>query len=81
MQWPPQKIKPNFKDGNIFKFIFPSFQVLGNIDETMYQESIYYTPIQRTSYYEVLITDIQVNGTSLGLDCKEVNTFFLKYLL
>lgn len=47
--------------------------VLGNIDETMYQESIYYTPIQRTSYYEVLITDIQVNGTSLGLDCKEYN--------
>ncbi|CAE1248583.1 BACE1 [Acanthosepion pharaonis] len=47
--------------------------VLGNIDETMYQEPIYYTPIQRTSYYEVLITDIQINGTSLGLDCKEYN--------
>lgn len=47
--------------------------VLGNIDETMYQEPIYYTPIQKTSYYEVLIADMLVNGTSLDLDCKEYN--------
>ncbi|XP_029649818.1 beta-secretase 1 isoform X2 [Octopus sinensis] len=47
--------------------------VLGNIDESMYQGPMYFTPIQKERYYEVLITDLQIDGVSLGLDCKEYN--------
>lgn len=32
-----------------------------------------YTPIVKKWYYEVIITDISVNGNSLGINCKKYN--------
>ena len=32
-----------------------------------------YTPIVKKWYYEVIITDIFVNGNSLGINCKKYN--------
>jgi len=34
---------------------------------------VFYTPIHREWYYEVVVTDIQVNNVSLDMDCKEVS--------
>ncbi|GAB1600940.1 beta-secretase 1-like [Argonauta hians] len=47
--------------------------VLGSVDETMFQGAMFFTPIQKERYYEVLITDLLVDGHSLDLDCKEYN--------
>lgn len=48
-------------------------QVLGGISEDLYTGRIFYTPIVREMYYEVVISDISVAGTSLSMDCKEVS--------
>ena len=45
---------------------------MGGLDERLYEGPILYTPIRREWYYEVIILDMGVSGTSLGLDCKEV---------
>ncbi|KAK6172548.1 hypothetical protein SNE40_016180 [Patella caerulea] len=46
---------------------------IGGISHDLYKGSIFYTPIQKEWYYEVLITDIEVDQKSLNLDCKEYN--------
>ncbi|KAK2190788.1 hypothetical protein NP493_68g01008 [Ridgeia piscesae] len=46
---------------------------LGGFDESSYSGPIFYTPIRKEGYYEVIITDIRVNNQSLKLDCKEYN--------
>ncbi|ESO89560.1 hypothetical protein LOTGIDRAFT_125352 [Lottia gigantea] len=46
---------------------------IGGLSSDLYNSEIYYTPLQKLWYYEVLITDIAVDSNSLGLDCKEYN--------
>ena len=39
----------------------------------MYKGDLLYTPIVKKWYYEVIVTDIAVNGISLGFNCKKYN--------
>ena len=43
------------------------------MDEDLYKGDMLYTPIVKKWYYEVIITDISVNGNSLGINCKKYN--------
>ncbi|XP_033126047.1 beta-secretase 1-like isoform X2 [Anneissia japonica] len=45
----------------------------GGIDKDLYQGEIFYTRIKRKWYFDVTVTDMGTNNTSLGLDCKEYN--------
>ncbi|XP_066934058.1 beta-secretase 1-like [Clytia hemisphaerica] len=47
--------------------------VFGETDEDLYKGDLFYTPIVKKWYYEVIITDFAVNGVSLGLNCKKYN--------
>ncbi|CAH1797694.1 unnamed protein product [Owenia fusiformis] len=47
--------------------------VIGAIDPDLYKGEIFYTPLRKEWYYEVVVTDIQVEGHSLAMDCKEYN--------
>lgn len=42
------------------------------MDPSLYVGEIWYTPIRREWYYEVIIVRIEVNGQDLNMDCKEV---------
>nr|XP_002740155.2 PREDICTED: beta-secretase 1-like [Saccoglossus kowalevskii] len=46
---------------------------VGGIDEELYTGSIFYSHIRKQWYYEVVITDMEVDGKSLEMDCKEYN--------
>jgi hypothetical protein len=46
--------------------------VFGDIDDELFKGDLLYTPIVKKWYYEVVITDIAVDGESLDLDCKKV---------
>ncbi|EDO27680.1 predicted protein, partial [Nematostella vectensis] len=46
--------------------------VFGEIDEELYKGDLLYTPIVKKWYYEVVITDVAVDGDSLALDCKKL---------
>ena len=46
---------------------------LGGSNESLYVGPMLYTPITKEGYYEVIITDVRVNGSSVDLDCKEYN--------
>lgn len=48
-------------------------QVLGGVSEDLYRGEIFYSPIIKEMYYEVVVSDIAVGGNSLELDCKEVS--------
>ncbi|OWF41934.1 Beta-secretase 1 [Mizuhopecten yessoensis] len=47
--------------------------VLGGVDASLFTGQMLYTPIHKEWYYEVIILDVMVAGTSLHLDCKEYN--------
>ena len=47
--------------------------MFGDIDEELYKGDLLYTPIVKKWYYEVIVTDIAVNGISLGFNCKKYN--------
>jgi len=47
--------------------------IFGEIDEEMYKGDLLYTPVVKKWYYEVIVTDIAVNGISLGFNCKKYN--------
>uniref|UniRef100_A0A8C6WMP6 Beta-secretase 1 n=1 Tax=Neogobius melanostomus TaxID=47308 RepID=A0A8C6WMP6_9GOBI len=47
--------------------------IIGGIDPTLYVGELWYTPIRREWYYEVIIVRIEVNGQDLNMDCKEYN--------
>lgn len=47
--------------------------IFGGVDPNMTKSEILYAPIYKKWYYEVVLTDIQVGGESLDLDCKEYN--------
>lgn len=55
-----------------------SFQIIGGIDPSLYVGELWYTPIRREWYYEVIIVRIEVNGQDLNMDCKEVRTTLLE---
>lgn len=42
------------------------------MDSSLYVGDLWYTPIRREWYYEVIIVRIEVNGQDLNMDCKEV---------
>lgn len=39
----------------------------------MYDGKIYYTPLRKKWFYEVIITNIKIDNESLAMDCKEVS--------
>ncbi|MEQ2211217.1 hypothetical protein XENOCAPTIV_008366 [Xenoophorus captivus] len=45
------------------------------LDSSLYVGELWYTPIRREWYYEVIIVRIEVNGQDLNMDCKEVFSF------
>lgn len=47
-------------------------QIIGGIDRSLYVGDIWYTPIRKEWYYEVIIVKLEVNGQDLNMDCKEV---------
>ncbi|XP_063799388.1 beta-secretase 1 isoform X2 [Pseudophryne corroboree] len=47
--------------------------VIGWIDPSLYVGNIWYTPIRKEWYYEVIIVKIEINGQDLMMDCKEYN--------
>ncbi|XP_056613487.1 beta-secretase 1 isoform X1 [Triplophysa dalaica] len=47
--------------------------IIGGIDPSLYVGELWYTPIRREWYYEVIIARIEVNGQDLNMDCKEYN--------
>ncbi|XP_051934268.1 beta-secretase 1 isoform X3 [Hippocampus zosterae] len=47
--------------------------IIGGIDTSLYVGELWYTPIRREWYYEVIIVRIEVNGQDLNMDCKEYN--------
>lgn len=46
---------------------------IGGIDDTLYDGKIYYTPLRKKWFYEVIITNIKIDNESLAMDCKEYN--------
>ena len=49
--------------------------IVGEIDPSAYTGDIYYTRIRRQWYYDVVMTDVDVEGRSLGVEesCREFN--------
>ncbi|XP_062364596.1 beta-secretase 1 isoform X3 [Cinclus cinclus] len=47
--------------------------IIGGIDRSLYVGDIWYTPIRKEWYYEVIIVKLEVNGQDLNMDCKEYN--------
>ncbi|KAI1903857.1 hypothetical protein AGOR_G00031540 [Albula goreensis] len=47
--------------------------ILGGVDPTLFVGDVWYTPIRREWYYEVIIVRVEVNGQDLNMDCKEYN--------
>ncbi|KAF6102269.1 beta-secretase 1 [Phyllostomus discolor] len=45
--------------------------IIGGIDHSLYTGSLWYTPIRREWYYEVIIVRVEINGQDLKMDCKE----------
>ncbi|KAL3669474.1 hypothetical protein V7S43_005866 [Phytophthora oleae] len=46
----------------------------GPSGESYHKGDIVYTPLVQEKYYNVIVTDIGVNGESLGLDCETINS-------
>ncbi len=53
-----------------------SSQIIGGIDASLCVGELWYTPIRREWYYEVIIVRIEVNGQDLNMDCKEVRSIY-----
>lgn len=47
--------------------------IIGGVDKLLCVGELWYTPIRREWYYEVIIVRIEVNGQDLNMDCKEYN--------
>ncbi|GAB9476848.1 Aspartic protease 8 [Globisporangium polare] len=46
----------------------------GSNGESYHKGDLVYTPLVQKKWYNVVVTDIKVSNTSLGLDCKKINT-------
>ncbi|XP_072342616.1 beta-secretase 1 isoform X2 [Scyliorhinus torazame] len=49
--------------------------IIGGVDSSLYLGNIWFTPIRKEWYYEVIIVKIEINGRDLNLDCKETEKF------
>uniref|UniRef100_A0A286XTN6 Beta-secretase 1 n=1 Tax=Cavia porcellus TaxID=10141 RepID=A0A286XTN6_CAVPO len=49
--------------------------IIGGIDHSLYTGNLWYTPIRREWYYEVIIVRVEINGQDLKMDCKETEKF------
>ncbi|XP_046581147.1 beta-secretase 1-like [Haliotis rubra] len=67
------KALPNSVSLNMSTNSMDGTMLLGGVSGSLYKGNIFYTPIHREWYYEVVIADILVNNKSLKLDCKEYN--------
>lgn len=47
--------------------------IIGGVDPSLFNGELWFTPIRREWYYEVIIVKIEVNGLDLNMDCKEYN--------
>ncbi|KAG7479558.1 beta-secretase 1 [Solea senegalensis] len=47
--------------------------IIGGVDSSLFVGELWFTPIRREWYYEVIIVRIEVNGQDLKMDCKEYN--------
>uniref|UniRef100_A0A8C3I7X1 Beta-secretase 1 n=1 Tax=Chrysemys picta bellii TaxID=8478 RepID=A0A8C3I7X1_CHRPI len=48
-------------------------EIIGGVDHSLHVGSIWYTPIRKEWYYEVIIVKMEINGQDLKMDCKEYN--------
>lgn len=48
-------------------------QIIGGVDPSLYTGGLWYTPVRKEWYYEVVIVKMEINGQDLRLDCKEVS--------
>lgn len=62
-----------YKTSDISDVEMGGTMTFGGIDSSLYKGNMFYTPIHKQWYYDIIIVDIKVNGTSLNLDCKEYN--------
>ena len=46
---------------------------MGGAEPTLYQGSVWYTPILEEWYYQVEVLKLEVGNQNLDLDCREVN--------
>ncbi|XP_040281869.1 beta-secretase 1 [Bufo bufo] len=60
------------KEGNASASVGGSM-VIGGVDSSLYVGNLWYTPIRKEWYYEVVIVKIEINGQDLMMDCKEYN--------
>ena len=54
------------------EIVLLTVQTLGGIDSSLHKGALLYASLRREWYYEVIITDILIDGESLNLECKEV---------
>ncbi|XP_052804935.1 beta-secretase 1-like isoform X1 [Mya arenaria] len=47
--------------------------VFGSLAHSLYHSELYATPLYKEWFYEVILVDVEVNGQSLAMDCKEYN--------
>ncbi|XP_078726232.1 beta-secretase 1-like isoform X1 [Lampetra fluviatilis] len=59
---------PNSTDGTA-----GGTMILGGVDTDLYIGDMWYSPIRREWYYEVIIVRMEVHGRDLKMDCKEYN--------
>lgn len=50
-----------------------AFQIMGGVEPTLYQGSVWYTPVLEEWYYQVEVLKLEVGDQNLNLDCKEVH--------
>ncbi|XP_039510108.1 beta-secretase 2 isoform X2 [Pimephales promelas] len=48
--------------------------IMGGVEPTLYQGSVWYTPILEEWYYQVEVLKLEVGDQNLNLDCKEYNS-------
>ncbi|XP_051534494.1 beta-secretase 2 [Myxocyprinus asiaticus] len=48
--------------------------IMGGVEPTLYQGSVWYTPVLEEWYYQVEVLKLEVGDQNLNLDCKEYNT-------
>ena len=47
-------------------------QVLGGVNESMYEGDIFSTSIVEEKFYNIIVTNLTVGDTTINMDCKEV---------
>ncbi|KAL6467739.1 hypothetical protein MHYP_G00234160 [Metynnis hypsauchen] len=47
--------------------------IMGGIEPTLYQGSVWYTPVLQEWYYQVEVLKLEVGDQNLNLDCREYN--------